>query len=250
MKTIHEITKENFNTMFNLKDILEDSVYYPASGIDGTAIKYLSDQFCSFIHADYSTPEEDVEKAMRGDFSLLGYDLIGIKTISMEEMTPFDFRPHKFSLNDHEKQRLEMDFISDLFYCRNFKPFALWAVYKINPGKTGETKGKSERFSLLHVGGEACATFEAIYLSNKMNPAAVAIIDPGEGYGDNWTMFRDTNFRFYQNLLLNCSNPGVQMPEILLTNQDRDDDGSCFWPDYKTKEKFISREFPRRYMRI
>ena len=37
-------------------------------------------------------------------------------------------------------------------------------------GKTGKTEGKASRFSLLHIGGEACATFEAIYLSNKINP--------------------------------------------------------------------------------
>ena len=249
MKIINEITKDNFQSMFNLKDILEDSVFYPASGIDGTAIESLSDQFCSFIHVDYSTPKEVVEFAMQNHFSGVGYDLIGIRIISKEELTPNGFVPFNFSLNEHEKQRLQMDFIRDRFYCRNFAPFALWAVYELNPLKTGKTVGKDKRFSLLHVGGEACATFEAIYLNNKINPAAVAIISPGEGYGDSWTIFRDTDFRFYKNLFFNFQNNGVQMPRLLLTNMGLDDNDPCFWPDYFFQGRCFVNGWQRKYGR-
>ena len=42
MKNIDKITQENFNESFNIEDILTDSVFYPASGIDGKDIECLS----------------------------------------------------------------------------------------------------------------------------------------------------------------------------------------------------------------
>lgn len=42
MDWLNKITEENFVNSFNIKNILTDSVYYPASGIDGRAIEGLS----------------------------------------------------------------------------------------------------------------------------------------------------------------------------------------------------------------
>jgi hypothetical protein len=249
MRDIDKITQDNFHSMFNLRDILEDSVFYPASGIDGSAIECLSRQYRSFIHVDYSTPMVVVEQAMRSHFSGVGYELIGIKHISREELTPNGFSPPNFVLNEHEINRLERKFISDLFYCRNFIPFSLWAVYELNPSNTGSTYGKVNRFSLLHIGGEACATFDALYTNNRMNPSGVAIICPGEGYGDNWTVFRDPAFRLYQSIECNSLTNNVMMPNVLLTNMLYDDE-DCFWPEYLFKSKCYADYGLRIYSRI
>ena len=249
MKTINEITNQNFQSMFNLKDILDESVYYPAAGIDASDIECLSSHYNSFIHVDYSTPRDVVEPGMRSHFESVGYDLIGIKHVSKEELNPMGFITNKFALNDHESQRLEENFIRDRFKYRNFTCFALWAVYELNPKKTGKTQGKAKRFSLLHIGGEACATFEAIYIQNKINPSAIAIISPGEGYGDNWTIFRDPQFRLYQNILFNSQNNETIMPNILLTNMALSDDEVCFWPDYQYYSRIYSNGWQRIYKR-
>ena len=115
MKTINEITNQNFQSMFNLKDILDESVYYPAAGIDASDIECLSSHYNSFIHVDYSTPRDVVEPGMRSHFESVGYDLIGIKHVSKEELNPMGFITNKFALNDHESQRLEENFIRDRF---------------------------------------------------------------------------------------------------------------------------------------
>lgn len=47
------------------------------------------------------------------------------------------------------------------------------------------------RFSLLFIGGEGVATYQALYWSNKTTAKAVAIIHPGTGSGFNWTNFLD-----------------------------------------------------------
>jgi hypothetical protein len=249
MKTINEITRENFQSMFNLKDILDESVFYPAAGIDASDIECLSNQYSSFIHVDYSTPRDVIEPGMRNHFEGVGYDLIGIKHVSREELTPMGFMPNNFTLNDHERQRLEMSFINDRFNYRNFTPFALWAVYELNPTKAEMKQDIAKRFSLLHIGGEACATFEALYIQNKINPTAIAIISPGEGYGDNWTIFINPQFRLYQNLSFNSQNNNAKMPNVLLTNMEISDDDVCFWPEFRYYSKIKCNGWQRIYKR-
>lgn len=249
MKNIDNITKENFNESFNIVDILSDSVFYPAAGIDARDIECLSNLSNSFVHVDYSTPKEVIEPGMRHHFEGVGYDLIGLKRVSKFELTPNGFQPQNFRLNNHEKERLEMGFISDRFYCKNFIPFAFWAVYELNPNKTGLIEGKIKRFSLLHIGGEACATLEAVYIGNKINPLAVSIISPGEGYGDNWTIFRDPEFRLYQNLVFNNRTNNAAMPKFLLTNMGLSDTEPCFWPEYNFLNRIYSDGWLQRFRR-
>ncbi len=38
---------------FLLTEILEESLYYPASGFQGAPIEYLAGNFLSFVYADY-----------------------------------------------------------------------------------------------------------------------------------------------------------------------------------------------------
>lgn len=73
---------------FDLYKILANSVYYPASGVDATDIKYGSWLSQSFVHADYSSSREEVYKAMQNDFHKVGFDLVGIKAVSKKEFTP------------------------------------------------------------------------------------------------------------------------------------------------------------------
>ncbi|MBA7580284.1 hypothetical protein ES708_22175 [subsurface metagenome] len=110
---------------------------------------------------------------------------------------------------------------------RNFSPFALWAVYELD---TQNPSGKINRFSILHIGGEACATFDAIYIGNKINPLAVVILNPGEGYGDNWTIFRDPAYQFYKLIEYNVQNNNQNFPRYLFTNIYLAN--NCFWPNY------------------
>ena len=229
MEWIDEINKENFDESFNLKNILTNSVYYPASGIDGRAIEGLSNYSFSFVHTDYSIPQTTVETALRNHFHPVGYELIGLKYISREELTPNGFTPHDFTLKESEKQR--MHFLHDSI--RNFTPFALWAVYELESNHKSENK--ANKFSLLHIGGEACATFDALYLGNKINPLAITILNPGEGYGDNWTIFRNPDYRFYRLIEYNVNNNQLLFPRYLFTNMDNEK--KCFWPNYNFLNK-------------
>ena len=70
MKNIDKITKENFNESFNIADILSDSVFYPAAGIDARDIECLSNLSNSFVHVDYSNQKEVIELSKQFCFSV------------------------------------------------------------------------------------------------------------------------------------------------------------------------------------
>lgn len=237
METLNQITKENFNSSFNITDVLQNSVYYPASGIDGKPIEVFANEYNSFVNVDYSLCYDEVKNALESNFIPVGYKLIGIKDISKGDLSPNGFTPEYFSLNEHEKNRLnEHKFIEDLYENSASSGFGIWAVYELDNNLTGKTDGKVKRFSILHVRGEGCATFEALYFENKINPKVIAIIKPAEGYGDNWTKFTDSKFRFYQLIRKNEHVNGAEMPNSILTDFSCED--GYFWSEYALSETF------------
>ena len=227
----------NLDNYFNIKLFLENSAFYPASGVDGSHLNVLTQQgIKNFIHIDYSMPKEEVQLALSTNFLSLGYQLKKISEVHKSQITPNGFKPiANIPFNEHERDRLErLDFIRDCFNGVNLTPFALLAEYEL------EEKDKSIKLSILHIGGEACATFEATYLTNGINPKAVVIIKPAEGFGDNWTLFTNSDFRLHQMLKLNVHTNKQVMPKYLILegNGDEENPNAC-WQDYKFKDKYI-----------
>ena len=246
MREIDEVTAQNMRSYFSIKSIVEDSIFYPASGLDTSVIAYFSRQYTSFVHVDYSHTRERVENSMKHQFEALGYDLVGMRYVSRDELTPRGFAPRLAlapqTLNTYEKQQLSHGSVLKNFTASGFTTFATWAVYERNPSKLATNQQRVKRFSLLHVGGEACAVFEGLYLGNRVNPVGVAIVGPGEDKEENWTDFRNPDFRFYQAVAYNVTKNKAQMPAVLFTNQ-ADEHTGCFWPDYTFK---IGVELPQR----
>jgi hypothetical protein len=235
MTEIHNITSENFNESFDLNCLLKNSAFYPASGIDGTHLEELSNTgIKSFVHVDYSEVKEVVEKSLRNDFTALGYKLVGIIDVPKDQLTPNGFASiANIPLNSHENDRIKHNkHIRDRISHKDFTPYAIWAVYELDSMATGDTRGKMDKFSILHIGGEACATFDALYLSNGINPSAIIILNPSEGYGDNWTRFTNPDFRLYQMLKSNVDNNSQVMPKYLLANGNQNQAESAFWSNY------------------
>jgi hypothetical protein len=232
--SFENITKLNFKDSFDVDYIHGNkSVFYAASGLDTSSVSCLFPEFDSFVHVDYFHSEAEVSSFMETAFIPLGFKLIGMRHIYEQMLTPAGFHPMPFHPNRHELSRLQMPHIKDRFYSVGFKPFARWALYEKSISPL-EMKSESRRFSLLHVGAEAMATFEALYLGYGKNPGAICIIRPSEGYGDNWTIFRDPEFRFHQMIVQNHLNNQTPMPTVLLTDAG-DTDHTCFWPGYQNQ---------------
>ena len=227
---------------FNIKLFLENSAFYPASGVDGSHLKALRQQGIeNFIHVDYSLPKEEVRLALSTHFVSFGYKLVKFSEVTKSQITPNGFRPiANIPLNDHERDRLDqLVFIRDSFNGVNFTSFAILAEYELDVNEANMKMDKTAKFSILHIGGEACAAFEATYLTNGINPSAVVIIRPAEGYGDNWTLFTNSDFRLYQMLQLNRDIHKLTMPKWLLLQSDGSEEvPKACWHEYEFKEKY------------
>jgi hypothetical protein len=216
----------------NIKNYLVNSAFYPASGCsDGTHLEILTKfGITKFVHVDYSISRYEVKNSLRGDFEAIGYQTEFIKQLSKEELGFNGFEPHRnIPLNIHEQNRIDsMPFIKDKYFGHNFKPFALHTKFKL--GNDGNAGNKVKSFEILHIGGEACAVFDSLYVRNKVNPSAVVLLNCSEGYGDNWTSFSNPEFRLHQMV------SGIRpKPTFLIENamdKMKEDAPESSWPHY------------------
>jgi hypothetical protein len=203
---LKELTPESMvNDPLPLNDLLENSLYYPSAGSDGTPIRYLAGNIYSFFYVDYCKEQEkainDIQKGCKG------YDLLAMHSLpAHEELLPekwplpaSDRDPHS---NEYSSLRFESWIVKDRF--------CIWAIFQRKtdfPSSHGP-----ERFSLLYLSAEGLTVFTEIYGKYKIVPKAIAIIQPGHGFGANWTNFEDPKAIFPRTVL---SNPNGQ-PEMLL----------------------------------
>lgn len=173
------LTNEKIMTCdFPLLDILKDSLYYPSSAFDGDPIRNLAGYFYSFVYVDYGFTEEELNAdiATRG---FTGYKPIASRRISKSELTPLGWTS-SVKLNSEDGNPL---------YGQEWvkPPFCRWFIFE-RSGSYDPQHGP-DRFSLLYICGEGVATFDALYCTNHAYPKAIAVIQPGDGFGGNWTQF-------------------------------------------------------------
>jgi len=196
---IESICDENLLSQVPLRGILNNSLYYPSSGFDGDPIKYLSGNIYSFIYVDYgiSSNKLDEEIENRG---FRGYQIILSREVT-EELTPNEWTLPPLSMNDGNPMKYK-DWIK--------RPFAKWLVFQRNDDLNSEHGAK--RFSLLYLCADGVAAFQALYISNKCFPLGVAIIQPGHGFGGNWTDYTNPKQILAKTVLNNLAGK----PKVLL----------------------------------
>lgn len=172
------LTPASIHTIpFPIAELLENSIYYPSSHFDGSVVKAYAHDYPSFVYCDYGVTEDDFMAEIQ---TFRGYDVLAHRPVQKDELIPNGWQlqlPHHL-LHNYGR------------YPNYIKPpFAHWVVYERKP-EYSDMHGPA-RFSLLFVGGEGVATYQALYWSNRATAKAVAIVRPGTGFGNNWTNFLD-----------------------------------------------------------
>ena len=162
-----------------IADLLTDSLYYPASGFDGSIINQYARQYRNFVYADYGVRENEFLAQIE---TFNGYDVLTCQPITQAELVPTGWQPTipAYLLVNYDKYA---GMLADR------PPFVYWVVCQRKPNYD-DSYGPA-KFNLLYVCGEGVATYQALYWSNKLTAKAIAIIRPGTGFGFNWTDFRD-----------------------------------------------------------
>ena len=171
------------NEPLPLRLLLWNSVYYPASGLDGGVIKYCntfgrSMGIRSFVYCDYNTNEAELCDNVANHFR--GYTIFTHRNVSVGELGV---------------KRLSMEPIDDRAKHKHLTPegvpFCHWFIME-RDSAFGDEHGP-KRFSLLFLCCEGVTAYVQLYSQNEILPKALAIIQPGTGFGGNWTDFRDYN---------------------------------------------------------
>ena len=158
-------------------ELLQGSVYYPASAIDGRPVKYLAGFSHSFVYADCNISQDALTRNLD---TFKGYRRYHSRSVTREELCFKSFQPILPERTDGDPQRQHIQ--------ADFSPYALWAIYDRLP-EFDEEHGP-ERFSLLFVGGDGVATFQSLYYSNQCTPSVIALIRC-DAFTGNWTQFFD-----------------------------------------------------------
>lgn len=189
------------NGTFPLHELLQDSLYYPSSGFDGGPVKHLAGNFLSFIYVDYGHSHDEFVNALRmPGFS--GYDIVATRSVTEQELTPKGWRPTTLPTRVDGDPSRYRDWIKN--------PFCSWSLFQRRENISA--RHGPFRFSLLYLCADGVAAFQALYVSNSTFPKAVAVIQPGHGFGGNWTDYTNPDHIFARSVL---GNPNGR-PEILL----------------------------------
>lgn len=216
---LEEFTSESLLRIeFPIQAILKDSLYYPASGFDGDPIKHLLGTFLSYIYVDYARSHDLLLQEIKGR-GFKGYRMLGWRAVTRQELVPHGWTPQYPTREDGDPR-------SGYRWAK--PPFCDWCVFERLP-ELSEEYGPY-RFSLMFVGGDGVATFQALYLANHAAPRGVAIIQDGYGFGFNWTAFTNRNRILARSVM---ESPYGQ-PKVLLNGGWSDINSYMhpIWPEY------------------
>ena len=169
--------------------LLSQSAYYPACGFDMDFITHFSGQHNSFVYVDFAISRS---KCVEAFGNLPDFDLLFQKELSLHELSKSFSDSEDYINRDTQSGGIQFDL---------GERFAYWKVYQQRFLPTITTKPR--KLSLLFIGGEGQSVYKSLYVDNNLVPEALAIIQPGTGFGGNWTDFRTVSDPFGRTVLNN-----------------------------------------------
>lgn len=159
-----------------LARLLDQSMFYPACGLDGRPVQYFGGAVHSFVYVDQMVPREGVIDALQ---YFKGYRLLFVKDVDQDALGIRSFERHEKILNKlGDMSRRSHPYFS----------YAIWAVFE-RQEDFGPDHGPA-RFSLLYIGGEAVSAYWSLYWRLRIAPFAITLIKC-DGFTGNWTSFFD-----------------------------------------------------------
>jgi len=163
-------------TSSGLSEFLSGSLFYPASGLDLDAIPLAGRAEERAIYCDYGIASEGLVKQLEAlDARRAGFRVDEIRPVELDAlgMTPFDVQAPPHPRARRVRAKVAVD------------PYAVW----ISLSCMSTDEGHARRVQILFIAGDGVATFDALYTRRGIAPAGIAIIQPGHGFGGNWTNF-------------------------------------------------------------
>lgn len=221
----------------NFSDVFKDSIYYPACGFDGDVMSLCMGYSHSFVYVDNLCLWQSVEKERIYEFINESNTFGAFNRVFQAEFSKSDLMgDHLF---DGEKLQDEDGDPSFGLAPKDF--FAILTIFE--PKRGNRTYAHSDRATKLHVYeplvflyvcDDGCFSYQDFYYSHNIRPKGVAIIQPGDAFGGNWTSYYARN-KIFGRIVMNHK---AGIPEILISG-GRDSRGGYFrekiWPEYSER---------------
>jgi len=180
------IEDENkFQQEIPLREILQNSLYYPCSLRDILPLDYFGGEIFSYVYVDIGENKRNHLSWIKSGLKRMNtrgrgnYTLINAREVKFSDIVPIDWEPSILpNENDGDIESLQ-------FWQNNAShQFAYWSIWKRNDIKSF-LGYKPKYFSLLYLGGsEMNAVYQGLYNRLKMKPMAISIMNPGMGFWD------------------------------------------------------------------
>lgn len=217
---LERFRKQDFMSMpFPLDTLLTDSVYYPSSGLDGDPVQYLGKRFQSYLYVDYGVSREDLLQQLE-ERPFRGYEILANRSVTARELAPYGWRPSPPDRED-EDPASRADVVIKTPYCQ-------WIVFERTPDF--EDDHGPSRFSLIYLSADGVAAYQALYWERELSPAVLAIIQPGAGFGGNYTRFDDRSSVLAKTVMDGPTKPPGEL--LFGGTGDSEDYQSPCWPEY------------------
>ena len=218
MQRPHWLAESALDSPLPIQALLSGSVFYPASGLDSDPLMHLGHHFWSFVYADYGFTPEFIQSVFGAD-RFAGYKLLGRRSVTVDEVPLARWHSESVGYLEGGNNREARE--------RATPPFAEWALLERDYGPDRPR----ELMSILFVSADAVTLFKKLYAETGATPDCIAIIQPGDGVGDqNWTNFKDPNAFLARAVLTNS----VGTPSFLLYGGNGKPEWykDAVWPSY------------------
>ncbi len=172
------VKKGKLPDLFPLKDVLQNSCYYPASGLDASPVIIANGFVHSFIYCDYGIKKDNYKNEIIA-VGFKGYTKILQREVGKHEIAPMNWMPEILKYSDGNN-----DFDKPIYVPKNCEFFGDWTIWERTEEYSEEIGPKY--FSLFFLTGECLATYQGLYLQNLLTPKIIAMIQPGHAYGNIW----------------------------------------------------------------
>ncbi len=236
------IKNREITNKFPLKELLENSLYYPACGRDDNPVWYVHKEIQSFFYVDYGVTQKQIEESLYGignygenttfresdPIGFRGYKVIGKKKLTSKDLDPTG----EVSLTTKQGQMqfvIDTDGVYSALKSWVKKPFAKWYILERQSG-FDDTHGP-ELFSFVFICADGVTTYKTLYNFNQVAPKYLTIYNSGDGFGFNWDFFQSEDGQLCKTVLDN-----TKTPEVLLVKHD-------IWPNvFAPSEKTLFNE--------
>lgn len=213
---INDYTKDFIEQgMVPVKELLSNSVYYPACYDDGEPVKFFNGRFAeygirSYVYVDYGMKAETLSTLQDG---FRHYHVFATRELKESDLVSHKWNPSKYLQYLSQEEAARMKEVFGIHGINPINAFGRWIVYERD--EDADPIVGPEKFSLLYIAGDGAATYAALYLENNIAPRALSIIRPGTGWGGNYSSYFDSNSVF-----LRIVNSGSVVPEFVFLGND------------------------------